>query len=84
MTTSKEFCIFLAHLSYVMARRPSVRPSTFHIFNFFWRSAEGIYSKLATNVPYGARPSIVTFYVDMKSSMAVLASDWLTHFQLLK
>jgi len=33
-------------------RRPSVSPSTFHILNFFSRTAEGIYSKLATNVPY--------------------------------
>jgi len=33
-------------------RRPSIRPSTFHISNFFSRKAEGIYSKLATNVPY--------------------------------
>jgi len=28
------------------------RPSTFHILNFFSRTAEGIYSKLATNVHY--------------------------------
>jgi len=27
-------------------------PSTFHILNFFSRTAEGIYSKLTTNVPY--------------------------------
>jgi len=29
-----------------------VRPSTFHILNFFSRTAEGIYSNLVTNVPY--------------------------------
>jgi len=29
-----------------------VHPSTFHILNFFLRMAEGIYSKLATHVPY--------------------------------
>jgi len=28
------------------------RPSTFHVFNFFSRTPAGIYSKLATNVPY--------------------------------
>jgi len=27
-------------------------------------------------------PCVVTFYVDLKSKMATLASDWLTHFQL--
>jgi len=37
-----------------MARRPAygVRPSTFHILNFFSRTAEGIYSKLGTHFPY--------------------------------
>jgi len=30
-----------------------------------------------------SQPSVVTFYVDPKSNMATLASDWLTHFQLL-
>jgi len=28
------------------------------------------------------RPRILTFYVDPKSKMASLASDWPTHFQL--
>jgi len=48
---------FLAHLSIAQvslchAAASVVRPSTFHILNFFSRTAKGIYSKLATNVPY--------------------------------
>jgi len=30
-----------------------------------------------------SRPSVVAFQVDPKSNMAALASDWLTHFELL-
>jgi len=52
----------------------SVRQSTFQIFNFSSRMTEGIFSKLATNVPY---------VVDSKSNMAALASDWLTLSDLL-
>jgi len=44
--------------------------------------AKGIYSKLATNVPY-EEPSVVTFQVHPKCNMATLASDWLTDFELL-
>jgi len=33
-------------------RHPSVCQSTFHILNFFSRTAGGIYSKYATHVPY--------------------------------
>jgi len=31
----------------------------------------------------GFQPSVVTFKVDPKANMATLASDWLTHFELL-
>jgi len=49
----------------------------------FSRTAAGIYSKLGTNVPYGVPTKHCYFYVDLKSNMAALASDWLTHFPLL-
>jgi len=54
-----------------------------HILKFFSRKAEGIYSKLATSVLYEVPTKCVTFRVDPKSNMVALASDWLTHFQLL-
>jgi len=44
--------VSLCHGAASVVRRPSVRPSTFHILNLFSRTAEGIYSKPATNVPY--------------------------------
>jgi len=44
---------------------------------------EGIYSKLATNVPYEVLTKCFTFQVDPKSNMAALASDLTTHFELL-
>jgi len=50
--------LLLAHLSIAQvslchgAASVVRHPSTFHILNFFSRTAEGIYSKLATNVPY--------------------------------
>jgi len=39
-----------------------------------------IYSKLRTNVPYKVSIKCCTFLVDLKSNMAALVSDWLTHF----
>jgi len=51
--------VSLCHGAEFVVRRPSsvvrcpfVRPSTFHIYNFYTKTAEGIYSKLATDVPY--------------------------------
>jgi len=60
-----------------------IRLSTFHILNFFSRTAEGIYSKLATNVPYEVLTKCCYFLTDPKSNMATLASVWLKHFELL-
>jgi len=131
MTDGNRFS-FLAHLSYELMPWRSICPSTFNILNFFSRTAEGIYSKLVTNVPYKvpikccyfsspskiqyghpglwladtfwtssqerlkgstpnlpqmclmrSQPSVVTSQVDPKSDMAALASDWPTHFELL-
>jgi len=62
--------------------RPSIHPSTFHILNFS-RTAEGIYSKLATNVPYEVLTKCCYFLSRSKTNIAALDSDWLTHFQLL-
>jgi len=45
--------------------------------------AEGIYSKLATNVSYEVLSKCCYFKVDLKSNMVALASDWLNHFRLL-
>jgi len=45
------------HLPFIL----SVRPSTFHIFNFFSRMAAGIYSKLGTNIPYEIPAKFVIF-----------------------
>jgi len=119
-----------------MSIRNPIWPTWFltgwNIFNFFSRTAERIYSKLATNVPYKvptkccyslsrseiqygrsgiwlsdtfwtssqerlkgstpnlpqmflmrSRASCIIFYVDPKSNMAAVASDWLKHFELL-
>jgi len=35
------------------------------------------------HVSYGVLISCCYFHVDVKSKMATLASDWLTHFELL-
>jgi len=43
----------------------------------------GMYSKPGTNVPYGVPTKCCYFYVDSKSKMAALVSDWLIHFQFL-
>jgi len=53
-----------------------------HILNFF-STAEGIYSKLATAVPDEVLTKWCYFLGRSKSNLAALASDWLTHFQLL-
>jgi len=44
---------------------------------------EGIYSQLATHVPYEVPTKCCYFSKDPKSNMAALASDWLTHFERL-
>jgi len=44
---------------------------------------QGSSPNLAQMFLMGSRPSVFTFYVDPKSKMATLASDWLRHFQLL-
>jgi len=64
---------------------PSSPLIVWHIFDFFSGTASGIYSNLAQMVLMGSTPSVVTVtcFVDPKSKLAVLASDWLTHFQLL-
>jgi len=50
-------------------------------FNFFSRTAEGIYSKLATNVPYDI---LTKCLIRLKSSvLGCLASDWLTYKKLI-
>jgi len=54
-------------------------PSTFNILNFFLRTAEGIYSKLATHVPYDV-PTKCYYFL---SRSEILVSDWLPHFELL-
>jgi len=46
--------------------------------------AEGIYSKLGTNVPYEVPTKCFYFLCGSESSMTDLASDWLKHFLLLK
>jgi len=67
-----------------MAQHPaSIRPSTFHILNFFSRTAQGIYSKLATNVLYEVLTKCYYFLSRSKIQYGRLASDWLTHFELL-
>jgi len=53
---------------YAMAQRPSsVRPSTFHILNFFSRTAEGIYSQLATNVPFEVPTKCCYFFKSIRN-----------------
>jgi len=69
-TTITALMHFLAHLSiaYAMAQRPSsVRPSTFHILNFFSRTAEGVYSKLATNVPYEVPEQVLLLFKSIRN-----------------
>jgi len=63
-------------------RRPSIR-QLFLLNDFFSKTSPGIYSKLGTNVPYGVTTNCCYYYVDPKSNMAAVASDWLTHFRLL-
>jgi len=46
--------------------RPSVRQSTFHIFIFFSKTVEGIYSKLAANVPYEVLTKCCYFSIGTK------------------
>jgi len=50
-----------------------------HIFNFFSRTAEGLYSKLATNVPYKILTKCCYYLSRSKSNVATLVSDWLTY-----
>jgi len=53
------------------------------MFHFLPRTAAGIYSKLGTNVPYRVPTKCCYFYVDLKSKMATLVSDWLTYKKLI-
>jgi len=53
-----------------------------HIFNFS-RMAEGIFSKLATNVPYEILTMCCYHLSRSKSNVTALASDWLTYKKLI-
>jgi len=44
---------------------------------------QGSTSILAQIFLMESRPSVITFYVDVKSKMAALASDWLTYKKLI-
>jgi len=67
-------------VTFMLIRNPRWPPIGWSIFDFS-RMASGIYSKLGTNMPYGVPPKCCYFYVDPKSKMATLASDWPTHFE---
>jgi len=72
----------LAHLS-----KAQVRSQTFYIFNFL-KTAEGIYTKFGTNVPYQILTKYCYFFTVSGSKIQygrlALASDWPTHFKLLE
>ena len=70
--------------------RPSVCPSVprpsgvnFHIFDFSSETAEQNSTKLDRKQDVNALYQVCVFQADLKNKMAVLASDWLRHFQLL-
>jgi len=73
-------------LSLFMSIRNPICPTWpligWNILNFF-STADGIYSQLATNVPYEVLTRCCYFLSRLKSNLAALASDWLTHFELL-
>jgi len=60
-------------------------------FDFFSRTTAAIYSKLGTNVPYGVQTwhqcslwiptKYCYYYVNLKTKIAIMASDWLTSSQ---
>jgi len=60
-----------------------IRPSTFQMLNFFSRTTEGIYSKLATNVPYEVLNKCCYYLSGSKSNVPTLAFDWLTYKKLI-
>jgi len=53
-----------------------------HIFNFFSRTADGIYYKLATNVLYDVPIKCCCFLSRSEIQYADLVSVWLAHFEL--
>jgi len=54
-----------------------------HILNFFSRTAEGIYSKRATHVPYEILTTCCYYLNGSKSIVVAVASDWLTYKKLI-
>jgi len=57
--------------------------SDWHILNNFSRTAKGIYSILATNVPDEILTTGCYYLNESKSIMAAVASDWLTYKKLI-
>ena len=67
-----------------VVRRPSVCPSlTFHIFDFSSETAERNSTILNRKQDLNVLYQVCVFRADRKNKMAALASDWLSHFQLL-
>ena len=64
-----------------VVRRPSLL--TFHIFDFFSETIERNSTKLDRKQDFKVFYHVCFFRADRKNKMAVLASDWLRHFQLL-
>jgi len=58
------------------------RPGLWYIFNFS-RMAKEIYSKLVINVPYEILTKCCYYLSRLKSSVAAVASDWLTYKKLI-
>jgi len=77
-TSSQErLQMFLMLLPFIWIRNircPSLTPIGWHISDFFWKPVSGIYPKpLAQMFLMGSRPSVITYYVNLKYMMAALA-----------
>ena len=77
--TSKFKVVIVMHLSRSL-RRPSL---TFHIFDFFFETAEQNLTKLDNKQGLNVLYQVCLFRADRKNLMADSASDWPRHYRLL-